>query len=176
MGVILDYGSSMPAPTTEKDFWNRVEIRKPDQCWLWDGPPNNSGYGTFGHLSRLRGAHCWAYIFTYPQQKEAPCYLHTCDVRLCCNPAHIVRGTKSDNSVDAWRKGRNFYQQNPEARPRGEIHANSVLTWKIIREIRKKYATGQYRQIDLAREYGSTQAGISQIVRGVAWRETGGSQ
>lgn len=45
-----------------------------------------------------------------------------------------------------------------------------------VKKIRELYATGSYRQIDLARMYGSTQAAISQITRNVAWKapRTGG--
>jgi len=31
---------------------------------------------------------------------------HTCDVRLCCNPAHLFIGTRSDNVADCVAKGR----------------------------------------------------------------------
>jgi hypothetical protein len=33
--------------------------------------------------------------------------MHTCDVRACVNPDHLVLGTQSDNMMDALRKKRN---------------------------------------------------------------------
>ena len=32
--------------------------------------------------------------------------MHTCDNRRCCNPDHLVGGTRHDNMLDAMRKGR----------------------------------------------------------------------
>ena len=117
----------------------------------------------------MRGAHVWAYALSKGEPQN--CVLHTCDNRRCCNPAHLFEGTMSDNSKDAWRKKRNFYQKNPDARPRGEKHANAVMTWKKVRKIRKLYATGKYRQTDIAKMFGTGQAAVSQITRGVAWKE-----
>jgi hypothetical protein len=52
------------------------------------------------------------------------------------------------------------------------------LSIEMANEIRRLYATGRYRQKDLAKQFGSTQAGISQIVRNASWRsdDRGGPQ
>lgn len=53
----------------------------------------------------------------------------------------------------------------------GELHPQTNLTWKVIREIRKKYATGKYNQKELAKKYNLTQTGVSAIVRCETWKE-----
>lgn len=149
-------------------FWNdRVLVLSPKVCWNWKGGVNSSGYGSF----KGNQAHRFAYESKIGRIDEGLCVLHKCDNRRCCNPDHLFLGTYSDNFRDAFSKGRTFYQKHPEAYPRGENHANAVLTWPIVRAIRKKYATGKYRQIDLARMYNTTQAAVSQLTRNVAWRE-----
>lgn len=47
----------------------------------------------------------------------------------------------------------------------------NTLSMMQAREVRRLYATGKYRQVDLAHKFGSTQAHISQIVRNVCWAE-----
>lgn len=150
-------------------FWTRVKVGAPDECWPWTGALNNQGYGSF----MGKGAHVQAFLFCNGAIKRKNCVLHSCDNPQCCNPSHLFQGTHSDNSKDAWSKGRNFYQRHPNARPKGEKHKNAKLTQRVVRAIRREYATGNVRQIDLAKKYGSTQAGISQIIRNVSWREGG---
>lgn len=151
----------------KKEFWKLVKRGKHSECWEWRRGVNSSGYGAF----MGRGAHVQAYQFFHEMAVgKDVCVLHSCDNRKCCNPKHLFLGDHKINAIDAWNKGRNFYQKHPDRRPRGESHKNSKLTAKIVREIRKKYATGRYRQIDLANRYGSTQAGISQIIRNVSWK------
>lgn len=52
---------------------------------------------------------------------------------------------------------------------RGLYRDHEILTEKQVREIREKYKTGLYRQVDLGREYKTTQVNISWIVRNKGW-------
>ena len=90
------------------------------------------------------------------------CICHTCDNRLCCNPAHLFVGSSSDNIVDMWRKGRGKLVHH-----RGEKHGCHKLTEQQVREIRAAVGvTG----LVLAQRYGVTQAAISLIRLRKKWQ------
>ena len=81
-------------------------VDKRSGCWLWTGPINISGYGSTG----VRGlAHRAVYMELIGPIPKGMCLLHSCDVKLCCNPAHLRIGTPLDNSNDK-RQRQGFYQ------------------------------------------------------------------
>lgn len=147
-----------------EQLWQRVRIKSVDECWPWIGKVNNAGYGIFTVRGEARGAHVWAFKLSTGIANPNR-VLHTCDNRKCCNPKHLFVGSSSDNAKDCWRKGRNFFQQHPEARPKGADHANAKLTTAQVVAIRTRYATGRHRQVDLASEYEVSQRVISLVVR-----------
>ena len=53
---------------------------------------------------------------------------------------------------------------------RGEDHKMAKLTEAQVREIRDKYATGEFSQDQLAKEYGISPYSISLVVRKKTWR------
>lgn len=53
----------------------------------------------------------------------------------------------------------------------GELNHRSALTNDQAQEIRRRYAAGGVRQVDLALEFGVRQAAISRIVRGVSYQQ-----
>lgn len=73
---------------------------------------------------------------------------------------NLVYGTASENERDKVRHGTSN---------RGERSGLSKFTKKEVIEIRRKYATGLYFQKDLAEEYGTSQAYISELVNGRKW-------
>lgn len=58
----------------------------------------------------------------------------------------------------------------PDGTAKGSRHHGAKLTEAVVIEIRQKYATGRYKQSDLAAEYGLTPTPMSQLVRGVTWK------
>lgn len=89
-------------------FWQRIDRGGgPDACWPWTGARCPSGYGRVKILGRCRSPHRFA--LEWHIQDLVPTGLvvmHSCDNRLCCNPAHLSIGTYKDNAQDAARKGR----------------------------------------------------------------------
>jgi len=126
-------------------FWSKVD--KGGECWLWTGYKNGRGsqYGVF-HRTK---AHRFAWESLFGPIPTGTKILHTCDNTLCVRPAHLTPGTQKENMADMIRKGR--------SRP----HGKRPLTEDQIRAI--AIATG--RQVDIAKQFGITQAHVSRIKR-----------
>ena len=85
-------------PEVPPHLWPR------DVCWLWIGGTNGPskrrgttvirggyGYVRVPHLGIMR-AHEMTYALLRGKN-GAPLHRHTCDVRLCGNPWHLIPGT-----------------------------------------------------------------------------------
>lgn len=152
-----------PRPNTAADFWARVDRRGgPDACWPWLGTRTGDGYGCIRWQRRQRRAHRVAYELTHGPILDGLWVLHSCDVRLCQNPAHLRVGTHDDNMRDKTERGRN-------RAPRGEEHANHVLTAKNVREIRELYAAGETVGL-IAWRFGMPHGVVSRIVHRKSWK------
>jgi len=125
MRVSASYsGSSMRRSrigNVEDRFWVRVRKGGPDECWDWTGTLSNWGYGRIGgklHGERVAKpgstalAHRVSWIMAngpIPEGGPEPhgwVVMHTCDNRLCVNPAHLVLGTQERNVKDMDEKKR----------------------------------------------------------------------
>lgn len=89
-------------------------VRAPNGCWEWLGSKNKFGYGaimrTVDGVSRLIGAHRFAYLTWRGEIPDGIDVLHTCDNRCCINPDHLWLGTHGDNMRDMVAKGRHAGQ------------------------------------------------------------------
>src|SRR6185295_14325894 len=83
-------------PASVDLFWARVNVE--GECWLWTGPRDRDGYGKVG-LHRVL-AHRLAWTIAAGRITDGKRVLHRCDVRACCNPAHLFLGTQGDNMRD----------------------------------------------------------------------------
>lgn len=93
--------------------------------------------------------------------------------------ADMGRKPSPELTLDRKRVNGNYCKSNCRWATRATQSRNRTdnrFTERDVRRIRALYATGKYRQVDIGAVYGVRQAHISQITRGVAWREKGGAQ
>lgn len=143
-------------------------------CIEWPYGGSGTGYG----MLRLHGKPIYAHRMALQEFNPAPdgkicdvkgewvsgdkmLAIHgPCHNRRCVNPRHLSWGTHAENRADCKRDGTEL---------KGEKHANSKLCAVEVAEIRAAYATGRYRQRELAEQYGVNQSNISYIVNGKCW-------
>jgi len=80
----------------EARLLRRIE-KQEDGCWLWQGT-TKKGYGRLEISGHLHGAHRVAYELWIEPIPKGLQILHLCGNSLCCNPAHLVAGTASENA------------------------------------------------------------------------------
>lgn len=95
-------------------FWSRIDVRGPEDCWLWTGARTSDRYGILATRAvRGSGRIAWtmahrlswelANALPVPDEFEV---CHACDNPPCLNPSHLWIGTHQDNMRDASNKGR----------------------------------------------------------------------
>lgn len=87
-------------------FWSKVAVRSSEECWEWMASKYWNGYGAFFFEGRVQGAHAVAFKLTHGRSPVGGEVRHTCDNRVCCNPAHLLEGTRLDNARDMAERGR----------------------------------------------------------------------
>lgn len=155
-----------------QQFWSRVKIGAPDECWEWQGYRKETGYGRISNSKYNQGegprswrAHRLAYQFHHGVEPGDLHVLHSCDNPPCCNPAHLRLGTPADNGRDKVERGRSHNV------PKGAAHKLAKLTDDKVREIKRRFVRG--RRGDgprAAREFGVSPTIIHQILRGEIWK------
>lgn len=134
---------------------SRVEYDTNGGCWLWPG--GSSPATTYGvvkirpHASPFLN-HRVVFVCEVGPIPPDLYVLHRCDVRPCCNPAHLFVGTPKDNLQDCAAKGRVFLQTHGFVYS-GDLNPNAKLTWDQARELRRLFAEGVSRK-DLAKMFG----------------------
>lgn len=122
----------------------------------------------YGYIADVRGesakrVHVVMWIHKYgpiPKQKPQLCVLHKCDNRACWNDTHLFLGTRRDNNIDMFNKGRADLSHPGEENPAAKISEVDVV---VIRR------SNEHRKI-LAVRYGLTPTMISYIRHRKAWR------
>jgi hypothetical protein len=158
-------------PEIVRRFWEKVDVRSPDECWPWLAFVGKRGYGMMRLLDASRQqkvitAHRIAHTLVYGTIPQGEGYCgtvirHSCDNRVCCNPFHLSPGSQRDNMQDAVTRGRTA---------RGEKQPLSKLTEAQVLEIRKSYSAGGVTQSQLAQKYGVIQQAIQLVVTRKRWK------
>ena len=144
-------------------FWAKVAHAGPDDCWFWCGSRSSNKYGNFTVEGKTKQAHVVAYELTYGPVPEGKEVCHSCDVELCCNPAHLWAGTHKQNMQDMMAKNRRKNQ------PRGEQNKAAVLNAWAVRLIRYFYGLG-FKSEFLGLVFGVSGSTVRRIMAGETWQ------
>jgi HNH endonuclease len=87
-------------------FWGKIAVAGDDECWPWRGALDPGGYGAFKLNGRKQNAHRIALELRIGRPiSPGMLVCHTCNVRACCNPAHLYEGTSKQNVEDMMAAG-----------------------------------------------------------------------
>ncbi len=156
--------------TMEARFWERVDRRGPDECWLWLGKPDpKTGYARITDYWDKFYVHRYSYELAYAPIPAGRWIqvCHSCDVKLCVNPRHLWLGTARANNDEKIARGRARYGTAPQRK--GMANPRAKLTDATVREIRRRYATEAVTYRQLGTEYGVNFSMVHKIVRRLAW-------
>lgn len=99
-------------PFSLKEWFETKFIPKSEnECWEWNGSPNNCGYGfvykVVNNKRLVTSASRLSFqLFHKVKLDKNELVCHTCDNPICINPNHLFKGSHSDNMKDMIAKGR----------------------------------------------------------------------
>lgn len=158
----------MPKKLGDKyDRWNieLARMDKVDGCWIWKGTRAPNGYGRFfvgrfDHQVRWMPAHRFSWDYHHGPIPLGLCVCHTCDQKLCINPAHLFIGTHGENMRDRNEKRR---------QARGEGHGVAKLDDLTVQWIRSQHRSGRGHK-RIARDLGVNKSTVARVLKGETWK------
>lgn len=136
-------------------------------CWIWTAAKSGTGYGRlypgYGGQGFKVAAHRFSYEHFKGKIPEGMFVCHTCDNRLCVNPAHLFVGSHTDNMNDMHSKGRGRKNY-----AKGGKHANAKFKDSDIPKIRGMRKNKIPFKV-IAEQYNVSEYAIQDIVYGRSW-------
>lgn len=151
-----------PVKTLAERFWEKVDKRGPDECWLWTKATNEHGYGVMRPEGKRSGPGVKAHrvsLMLAGVDIDGLLVRHSCDNPPCVNPAHLSVGTHADNSADMVSRGR---------QAAGSRSGTHKLTEEQVAEIRARAASGEMHRV-LAEEFDVSRTNVTCIVNRKSW-------
>jgi hypothetical protein len=152
------------APAAER-FWEKVDVGREDDCWVWKARRDACGYGQILFQRRGLRAHRLSWELKNGAIPRGMLVCHRCDNPPCVNPAHLFLGTHTDNMRDMRRKGRG---RTPALE--WERHPACKLHRCHVEAIRRLDESGVFSRSEIAELFETTSGNIGLIVRGVTWK------
>ena len=143
-----------------QNVWDKIDVRTPNECWLFFGKSLIKGYGIFwiNHDGILAHRHVYDICYGVKNPKSKIC--HACDTPLCCNPLHLFEGTQLDNVQDMVSKNR---MPRGSARKRAKLHEAQIPEIRTMLHSKCTYA-------EISERFGVGISTIRCIQSGRTWK------
>lgn len=156
-------------------FWDKIDRSAgPDKCWSWTACCTVGGYGRVRICKRDYCSHRIAYTISRGPIPHGLFIRHLCDNSSCCNPDHLIPGSRSENEADKIERKRHSRGEKHRSAlahldRKGENSPKAKFTNKHILEIRAMHALGNITLKKLADIYRVGTSSIHRVVRGKSW-------
>lgn len=162
--VELTPGVFIEAATLDR-LWGRVE--KSEGCWLWPGCRRNGRHGAISVHDAPVYVHRLSFAQHFGPIPPGVQILHKCDTRNCVRPDHLIAGSDVDRCALTKARGR----ASTPPRLLGLRNVNAWLSDEAVAEIRAEWASGNWKQRDIAAKHGCSQSTVWRLVHGVVRAE-----
>lgn len=132
-------------------------------CVVWTGPTNPKGYGWITVEGKHQLVHRFVWELCVGPIPPGLCVCHGCDNPPCRNIDHLFLGTKGENSLDMFAKGRNYVLK-------GEEHGMAKLTWEQAEAIRRERILTGKSYPSLGRQFGVSTSTAFRVVKQQNWK------
>ena len=85
-------------------FWEKVEVKGKDDCWIWKAAISNIGRGVMRVNRKTVVAQRIAWVLEKGNIPKGYDVLNTCKNDLCVNPSHLFLGTHKDRDCGAVKR------------------------------------------------------------------------
>jgi hypothetical protein len=142
-------------------FTARILRQDPATCWPWLGAIRN-GYGAIKHNGRVLSAHVVAWVLANGDIPPEAIICHTCDDRICCNPAHLYAGSPASNVRDS-------YARRAITRPHGQEKPNAKLTDDLVTLVLSLRRCLGWSGVRIAGELDLNRSTVNNVIGRAAW-------
>lgn len=156
---------SPPSPEAVAErFW--ANVTKTETCWLWTAGKQD-GHGIFRHPERRRNVRADRFAYELLKGPVEPGTIprHTCGRQDCCNPSHIVLGSRSDLLRHACAD-----RPTSPKQVRGERCHTAKLTQEDVMTIRRLYDSGQASLAQLTKQYNIAKTNMFLVIHRKTWK------
>jgi hypothetical protein len=151
-----------------------ANVRVEGECWLCLRADRSVGYPCIKIGKKVVDAHRVAFILCNGPIAPGLVVRHTCDVRRCIRPSHLLIGTYQDNHDDMVARGRRASPRRVAATQRAIRDTVGVAGQKLDREkvecIRRMWREEPgHTHASLGVLFGVGRSTIGRIVRNERW-------
>lgn len=130
-------------------FWDRVDVKRSDDCWAWKLSKFGNGYGKASVKNRTRLAHRLSWEIANGPIPRGMMICHKCDNPPCVNPNHLFLATQKTNMQDCVEKKRQNNTRKTHCKQGHQLSSDNLVVygkWRYCKRCRQNWARISYKR------------------------------